>query len=295
MATHWRATRLRPLWLLLLIAIAVPALVILIGSPIYAWNTDPEAKRHLHYTWSFFVSGILYLNPMLLWFSLQTALVFFARAYMWLDPTMHYSSHVLAVGWAILLADTVGAWLVANGVRAYAVRHRAETLLQLTPGLVRDALGTVRTFALAVARLAGLHTDDGRRPERIDVVARGVAWPWLIPTACTLFFAVANATFTLFPLLLALLTLAIYWIVRAVWRIAEALHITEFAFGAATVGAAVAFFLGVVGFLIYTQSFGLALQVGPTAFFKGLTSLLPAYIAAIFSIRNGLVYGWRTA
>lgn len=293
-AAHRRATRLRPLWLLLLIAIMVPALTILIGSPIYAWYTDPEIARDLQYALSFLIAGILYLNPMFLWFSLQTALMFFARAYMWLNPDAAYSI-LTAVGWAILLADTVGAWLIAHGVRAYAVRHGAETLLQVTPGLVHDALGTVRAFALAIARLAGLGSDHGRRPERNDVVARAVAWPWLIPTACTLLFALANLTFTLFPLLLALLTLAIYWIVRAAWRIADALHITEFALGAAIVGAAVAFFLGVVGFLIYTQSFGLAMQVGPTALFKGLTSFLPVFIAILFSIRNGLVYGWRSA
>src|SRR5262249_24897542 len=122
-----------------------------------------------------------------------------------------------------------------------------------------------------------------------------IAWPWLIPTGCTLFFAVSNAMFTLFPLLLALLTLAIYWIVRAVWRIAEALRVTQFALGAALVGASAAYCLGMVGFLVYTQSFGVAMKAGPDAFFRGLTSFLPVLIAILISIRNGLVYGWRAA
>ena len=288
---HVRRRMLAPFWVFVLMALALPCIVIVIGSLIHGWQHD---RQTLDWAFGFLFFGAISLNPAAVAMGFAALLEFLTDSFRWLvtsfNPRIQEPLPLFYCTLYVYLPDLLGTWFAAWLMDKYA--HSRGDRGGLVPSFARDFVGIFTGTARAIVRLAGF----GEQPATpAQQVARAVARPWLIPAACAFIFIVINGILNLFPIALALSALLAYAVTRGIWSVGSMLGITRFALGGALIGIGSAILIAIVCFTFSAQAWVLRLQVERPPHFAILISYLPIFVAMIASLVAGARNGFQRA
>ena len=289
---HVRSKELPSPLALLAWAVSLPALVALFVPPIYALQTDPNARKTLE--WAFTLLRASIHMPQAIGLAFWLFVDFITQSYSRVASALARNASLPYLGSIpYYLSYLALAWICAWFTREYAVSRGVTSTLDVLSALGRSIASAAERSVAAVLRLAGVVETTQPSPAR--TVARAVAAPWLVPAACTFLFIAMNGVLNLFPVVMALVALAAYGVTLLLWRLAAAVHLTDSRFGAAMVGGLSAILVAFFCVPIFAQSWAFRLLAGPQAHLPVLVSMLPVNLAFIASVYRGVRSGLRSA